>query len=43
LRAEKPGATHALRRSISVEMLAVVLILLATATITSVTTPPVNL
>ncbi|WP_299590277.1 CopD family protein [uncultured Tateyamaria sp.] len=43
MRAEKPGATHALRRSISVEMLAVVLILLATATITSVTTPPVNL
>ena len=43
LRAEKPGAAHALRRSISMEMLAVVLILLATATITSVTTPPVNL
>ncbi|MEX3017959.1 CopD family protein [Gymnodinialimonas hymeniacidonis] len=43
LRAEKPGATHALRRSISMEMLAVVLILLATATITSVTTPPINL
>ncbi|MEJ8561549.1 CopD family protein [Yoonia sp. GPGPB17] len=43
LRAEKPGATHALRRCISMEMLAVVMILLATATITSVTTPPVNL
>ncbi|WP_299193945.1 CopD family protein [uncultured Litoreibacter sp.] len=43
LRAEKPGAAHALRRSISTEILAVVLILLATATITSVTTPPVNL
>jgi putative copper resistance protein D len=43
LRAEKPGAAHALRRSIAMEMLAVVLILLATATITSVTTPPVNL
>ena len=43
LRAEKTGAAHALRRSISMEMLAVVLILLATATITSVTTPPVNL
>jgi putative copper resistance protein D len=43
LRAGKLGAAHALRRSISVEMLAVVLILLATATITSVTTPPVNL
>ncbi|WP_299971417.1 CopD family protein [uncultured Roseobacter sp.] len=43
LRAEKPGAAHALRRSISMEILAVVLILLATATITSVSTPPVNL
>lgn len=43
LRAEKPGAAHALRRSISMEMLAVILILLATATITGVTTPPVNL
>lgn len=43
LRAEIPGAAHALRRSISIEMLAVVLILLATATLTSVTTPPVNL
>lgn len=43
LRAKKPGAAHALRRSISMEMLAVVMILLATATITSVTTPPVNL
>ena len=43
LRAEKPGAAHALRRSISMEMLAVVMILLATATTTSATTPPVNL
>ena len=43
LRAEKPGSIHALRRSISMEMLAVVVILLATATITTVTTPPVNL
>lgn len=43
LRAEKLGSIHALRRSISMEILAVVVILLATATITSVTTPPVNL
>ena len=43
LRAEGPGAAQALRRAISWEMLAVALILLATATITSVTTPPVNL
>ncbi|MCK0119225.1 CopD family protein [Loktanella sp. F6476L] len=43
LRAEKPGAAHALRRSISIEMVAVCLVLLATATITSVTTPPFNL
>lgn len=43
LRAEIPGAANALRRSIAMEMLAVVLILLATATLTSVTTPPVNL
>ena len=43
LRAEKPGAAHALRRSNSKEMLAVVMILLATATTTSATTPPVNL
>ncbi len=43
LRAGNPGAAHALRRSISMEMLAVVLILLATATLTSVTTPPINL
>jgi putative copper resistance protein D len=43
LRAEDPGAIRALRRSISVEMLAVVLILLATAAVTSVATPPVNL
>lgn len=43
LRAEKSGAAMALRRSISIEMLTVALILIATATITSVTTPPVNL
>lgn len=43
LRAEKPGAAHTLRRSISMEMLAVILILLATATLMSVTTPPTNL
>nr|WP_254440264.1 CopD family protein [Ruegeria atlantica] len=43
LRAEKRGAEIALRRSISMEMLAVVLILFATAMLTSVTTPPINL
>lgn len=43
LRSKKPGAPQALRRSILVEILAIVLILLATAAITSVTTPPVNL
>ena len=43
LRAEENGAAHGLRRSISLEILAVALVLLATATITSVTTPPVNL
>ena len=43
LRAEKPGSILALRRSISMELLAVIMILLATATLTSVTTPPVNL
>lgn len=43
LRAEEPGATTALRRSISLEILAVVLILLATASITSLMTPPINL
>ena len=43
MRAANPGATHALRRSILLEMLAVALILLVTATITSVTTPPINL
>ena len=42
-RVDSPSATTALRRSISIEMLAVVLILLATATLTTVTTPPVNL
>ncbi len=43
LRAEIPGAANALRRSIFIEILAVALILLATATLTSVTTPPINL
>ncbi|GIT93369.1 hypothetical protein JANAI62_37960 [Jannaschia pagri] len=43
LRAGKPGTADALRRSISLEMLAVALILLATAMITTVTTPPINL
>ncbi|QUJ78221.1 CopD family protein [Sulfitobacter albidus] len=43
LGAGRPGAKRALRRSISVEMIAVVLILLATASLTTVTTPPVNL
>ena len=43
VRAEKPGSIHALRRSISTEFLAVAVVLLATATLTSVTTPPVNL
>ncbi|WP_295313072.1 CopD family protein [Roseobacter sp.] len=38
-----PGSAHRLRRSIAVEAVAVCLILLATATLTSVTTPPVNL
>ncbi len=42
LRAKEPSATTSLRRSISMEMLAVVLILFATATLTSVTTPPIN-
>ena len=43
LRAQTPGAATALRRSIRFEILAVALILLATAALTSVTTPPVNL
>ena len=43
LRDRNPGATIALRRSISIEILAVVVILLATATVTTVTTPPINL
>lgn len=43
LRAGDPKAAPALRRSISVEITVVVLILLVTAAITSVTTPPVNL
>lgn len=43
LRTEERGAEIALRWSISMEMLAAVLILFATATLTSVTTPPINL
>ncbi|UWR03212.1 CopD family protein [Ruegeria conchae] len=43
LRTEKRGAEIALRWSISMEMLAIVLILFATATLTSVTTPHINL
>ena len=43
LRAEEPGAITALRRSIMIELLAVVVILIATATITTVTIPPINL
>ncbi|MEM7730668.1 MAG: CopD family protein, partial [Pseudomonadota bacterium] len=43
LRSGDANAAEKLRHSISVEMAAVVLILLVTATITSVTTPPVNL
>ncbi|GAA6159027.1 hypothetical protein NBRC116589_12010 [Ruegeria sp. HU-ET01832] len=43
LRTEKRGAEIALRWAISMEMLAIVLILFATATLTSVTTPPINL
>ncbi|WP_299734104.1 CopD family protein [uncultured Tateyamaria sp.] len=38
-----PAAMPHLRRSIQIEAVAVVLILLATATLTSITTPPVNL
>lgn len=38
-----PDASRRLRRSIGVEAMAVCLILLTTATLTSVTTPPVNL
>ena len=39
----EPGAGNALRRSIAWEAAAVALILLATAALTTVTTPPVNL
>ena len=39
----QPNATRHLRRSIGFEALAVGIILIATATLTSVTTPPVNL
>ncbi|MEL6959659.1 MAG: CopD family protein [Pseudomonadota bacterium] len=38
-----PAAVPHLRRSIQIEVIAVLLILLATATLTSITTPPVNL
>ncbi|WP_299049144.1 CopD family protein [uncultured Tateyamaria sp.] len=38
-----PTASTNLRRSIRIEIIAVALILLATATLTSITTPPVNL
>jgi putative copper resistance protein D len=39
----EPTAVPHLRRSIHIEALAVLLILIATATLTSITTPPVNL
>ncbi|MEJ6389796.1 copper resistance D family protein [Gymnodinialimonas ulvae] len=39
----EPSASSRLRRSIRMEIIAVALILLATATLTSITTPPVNL
>ncbi|KQI69180.1 copper transporter [Loktanella sp. 3ANDIMAR09] len=39
----EPSAAGGLRRSIRMEIIAVALILLATATLTSITTPPVNL
>lgn len=39
----KPSAAARLRRSIRMEIIAVTAILLATATLTSITTPPVNL
>jgi len=38
-----PTTASHLRRSIQIEALAVLLILLATATLTSITTPPVNM
>ncbi|QFT45381.1 Copper resistance protein D [Roseivivax sp. THAF40] len=43
LSADLPGADTALRRSILAEGIAVAAILLVTATVTTVTTPPVNL
>lgn len=43
LRVDRPGAVRALHRTISIEMVAIAFVLLATATLTSVTTPPVNL
>ena len=39
----EPSAAPYLRRSIQIEALAILLILIATATLTSITTPPVNL
>ena len=38
-----PTAASHLRRSIQIETVAVLLILIATATLSSITTPPVNL
>ena len=43
LAAGEPSAARHLRRSIDIEAVAVLLILIATATLTSITTPPVNL
>ncbi|MFA8388413.1 MAG: copper resistance D family protein [Pelagibaca sp.] len=43
LNAGAPSASGRLRRSMRIEIVAVGLILLATATLTSITTPPVNL
>lgn len=43
LQASEPGASAALRRSITVEGFAVAIILVLTAAITTVTTPPINL
>ncbi|WP_299960870.1 CopD family protein [uncultured Roseobacter sp.] len=43
LASDGPGAADRLRRSIQLEAVAVLLIMIATATLTSITTPPVNL
>lgn len=43
LKSGQPGAITRLHRSIKVEALAVALILIVTATLTTITTPPVNL